>query len=304
MKTRLAFVFSLSLLLSLPSRAQDSANLPAIPRSDRIQNIIPEEMWKRVTQCVVPVFPQLVAAAHITGTVDIGLGISPTGDVGNYRVLRSDHPLLIQPALDAIRQWKFRPNVVQGEVTWSRIRALAHFNADGMTAIELEHARLADNFGDPGTPATTSAGSANSTSVAVPRPESAPACNVNASVETSPAAAPSRPGDNPDNPQNGNNVTGAKQVRVSQQISQALLLHKVEPIYPDDARRNHIQGTVVLHAVIDRNGRISNLKAISGPKELTAAAIGAVEQWRYRPYLLQGEPVEVQTEITVNFQLQ
>src|SRR5215469_3168897 len=90
-----------------PSGAQDSTKPPVIPQSGRIQNIVPEEMWKRLTQCVFPIFPQLVETAHITGTVDIGLGISPAGDVGNYRVLRSDHPLLIQPALDAIRQWKF-----------------------------------------------------------------------------------------------------------------------------------------------------------------------------------------------------
>jgi protein TonB len=115
-----------------------------------------------------------------------------------------------------------------------------------------------------------------------------------------PAAASSRPGDNP---QNGTNVAGTKQVQISQQVSQGLLLHRVQPIYPDVARRNHIQGTVVLQAVINKNGRISNLKAISGPQELTAAAIGAVEQWRYRPYLLQGEPIEVQTEIKVNFEL-
>jgi protein TonB len=82
-----------------------------------------------------------------------------------------------------------------------------------------------------------------------------------------------------------------------------LLLYKVQPIYPDDAKQNHVQGTVVLNAVITKDGRISALHPMSGPKELTAAAVEAVQQWRYKPYMLQGEPVEVQTQITVNFQL-
>ena len=92
-------------------------------------------------------------------------------------------------------------------------------------------------------------------------------------------------------------------VHVSHEVSVGLLLHKVQPVYPPEARRAHIQGTVVLRAVISQEGRIADLQPISGPKELTPAAIGAVQQWRYRPYLLAGNPVEIVTEITVNFQL-
>jgi TonB family protein len=141
---------------------------PANTTPGRIQNIAPEEMWKRVTQCMLPKYPELAFDTHITGTVDIGLGISPDGAVDNARVLDGP-PLLVQSALDAIRQWKFRPNVAQGEVTWSRVRALVRFNADGTTAVALAPAILADNFGDPGTP--------RSTVVApFPRPESSPVC--------------------------------------------------------------------------------------------------------------------------------
>jgi TonB family protein len=103
-------------------------------------------------------------------------------------------------------------------------------------------------------------------------------------------------------PQNGHG-DDAKEVRVSQDVAQGLLLHRVQPVYPDDARQNRIQGTVLLRATIDKSGHISNLEPISGPNELTAAAIGAVEQWRYRPYMLQGSPVDVQTEISVKFEL-
>src|SRR5262249_36281452 len=71
-------------------------------QSTRIQNIAPDEMWKRVTQCALPTYPPPACLTHITGTVDLGLGISPSGDVSNVRVLRTDHPILAQSALDAI----------------------------------------------------------------------------------------------------------------------------------------------------------------------------------------------------------
>ena len=92
-------------------------------------------------------------------------------------------------------------------------------------------------------------------------------------------------------------------VRISQGMAQGLLIHKVQPIYPLAARNNHIQGTVVLNALIGRDGRISELERISGPPELTPAAAGAVQQWRYKPYLLDGKPVQVRTQITVIFTL-
>jgi TonB family protein len=81
------------------------------------------------------------------------------------------------------------------------------------------------------------------------------------------------------------------------------LLHSVQPVYPEFARQAGIQGSVRLQAIIDQKGRVTSLKLISGPPPLVQSAIGAVQQWRYRPYLLNGEPVEVQTIITVNFQL-
>lgn len=81
------------------------------------------------------------------------------------------------------------------------------------------------------------------------------------------------------------------------------VLTRVNPVYPPDARAAHIQGTVVLHAIIDRDGTISSLEAVSGPPELTEASLTAVRQWTYKPYELNGEPVEVQTTITVNFNL-
>jgi periplasmic protein TonB len=98
-------------------------------------------------------------------------------------------------------------------------------------------------------------------------------------------------------------VATPQRVRVSAGVSQGLLVHKVSPTYPALARQARIQGSVVLQAVIGKDGSIQNLRAISGHPMLTPSAIDAVKQWRYKPYYLNGEPVEVDTQITVNFTL-
>jgi periplasmic protein TonB len=84
-------------------------------------------------------------------------------------------------------------------------------------------------------------------------------------------------------------------------MSEGDLVHKVLPTYPPMARAARIQGPVVLQAVISKQGMIENLRVLSGHPMLVPAAIEAVRQWRYRPYILNNEPVEVETQITVNF---
>jgi TonB family protein len=81
------------------------------------------------------------------------------------------------------------------------------------------------------------------------------------------------------------------------------ILNKVQPIYPADARASHISGSVVLHAIIGKDGHVAKLEAISGPEELRGAAMDAVNQWTYKPYLLNGEPTEVDTTIVINFNI-
>lgn len=78
-------------------------------------------------------------------------------------------------------------------------------------------------------------------------------------------------------------------------------MYKPQPMYPPMARAARIQGAVVLRAIISKAGMIENLEALSGHPLLIPAAIEAVKQWRYRPYVLNGEPVEVETRVTVNF---
>ncbi len=94
-----------------------------------------------------------------------------------------------------------------------------------------------------------------------------------------------------------------QRVRISQGVTKGLLIHKEEPVYPTLARSARVQGEVVLSAVIDVNGQIQNLSLVSGHPMLVPNAIAAVKQWRYKPYLLNGQPVEVETTITVIFTL-
>ncbi len=86
-------------------------------------------------------------------------------------------------------------------------------------------------------------------------------------------------------------------------MSEGSLAYKVVPTYPPLAKSARIQGQVLLQAVISKQGVIENLRALSGPPMLVEAAVEAVRQWRYRPYILNGEPIEVETQITVNFSL-
>ena len=92
-------------------------------------------------------------------------------------------------------------------------------------------------------------------------------------------------------------------LNISQGVSQGLLIKKVQPLYPQNALAMHVEGSVELMATITKTGSISTVKVLKGESLLTRAATDAVRQWKYRPYQLNGEPVEIQTQITINFKL-
>src|SRR5216683_680702 len=94
-----------------------------------------------------------------------------------------------------------------------------------------------------------------------------------------------------------------QRIRQGGSVQAALLVNKVTPVYPPLARQTRISGTVRLHAIISKSGSIQSLEVISGHPLLVRAAMDAVQQWRYKPTLLNGEPVEVDTTIDVIFSL-
>lgn len=113
------------------------------------------------------------------------------------------------------------------------------------------------------------------------------------SASSSPAAAPtlSKP------------VPAVQRRRISQGVTQGLLIFRIEPTYPPLAQQARIQGVVVMTAFIDKGGNVQRLQVVSGHPLLAHAAIEAVKQWRYKPFVLNGQPLEVETTVTVNFHL-
>jgi protein TonB len=94
-----------------------------------------------------------------------------------------------------------------------------------------------------------------------------------------------------------------RRIIISPGVSQGLLVKSVAPEYPEVARNSHVSGLVVLQATIGKDGKLANLKVVSGPALLQQAAMDSVKQWVYRPYMLNGAPVEVETTINVVFNL-
>lgn len=105
--------------------------------------------------------------------------------------------------------------------------------------------------------------------------------SVVASAQTSSADAPRSP------------------VRVPGGVIAGQILTKVQPVYPQEAKDAHVSGAVVMRAIIGKDGTIKDLQVMSGPELLRQCSLDAVKQWTYKPYLLNGEPVEVETIITV-----
>lgn len=114
----------------------------------------------------------------------------------------------------------------------------------------------------------------------------------------------------PDNPFNGRGTqpivrqAAPATQHVSSGVMQGMLINKVVPVYPAVAQAIRASGTVILQATISRTGAIENLRVIEGPPLLRQAAVDAVKQWRYRPYMLNGQPVEVETTVNVQFTLE
>jgi periplasmic protein TonB len=92
-------------------------------------------------------------------------------------------------------------------------------------------------------------------------------------------------------------------VRIGGNVEQASILRQTPPLYPAIAKTAHVQGTVVLHAIIGKDGSVTSLEYVSGPQLLMKAAMDAVGTWRYKPLMLNGEATEVETEISVVFTL-
>ncbi len=95
----------------------------------------------------------------------------------------------------------------------------------------------------------------------------------------------------------------AKLLQISREVAASRLIHRVQPQYPSEARELRVQGPVVLHAFINKQGAVQELKVVSGDPRLADASVEAVKQWRFQPYLVNGRLVDVETDITLNYRL-
>ncbi|HEX9200042.1 MAG TPA: TonB family protein [Acidobacteriaceae bacterium] len=118
-----------------------------------------------------------------------------------------------------------------------------------------------------------------------------------------PAGAGSAPPEGTPPPVGASAGNVARPVRVSPGVAAGMAISQPPPVYPADAKAARVQGVVVLHAIISKEGTIEDVNVISGPPTLVMSAVDAVRQWKYKPYLLNGEPTEVETTINVNYTL-
>jgi len=190
--------------------------------------------------------------------------------------------LQISPPASFTPQPPSAAQAVHGRRTTSVVSILRPQQIVAPSSIPLHTLPVNDASSDPSAPdwpiATTGTGTGNPSGVVVP-----------GGIGNVPVVIPARP-------------APLKPLLVSH-LAEADLLHKVQPIYPPLARQARIQGSVELRAIISKAGAIENLVVVRGHPMLAPAAIEAVRQWRYRPYLLNSKPIEVETDITVNFLL-
>lgn len=230
------------------------------------QRVPPDAAQTLLVNRVAPVYPPLARQARIQGTVILDVIITKTGEISDVKLV-SGHPMLAPAAIEAVRQWRYRPYEKDGEPV------------DVKTTVQVNF-KLA---GDPPVQGVVGDGPGG-----LP-----PGATGSVSRDVDPVSVCEDAGDN----------SLPKRVRVSQGVMQGLLISKQPPIYPEEARTSHIEGTVLVAMEISRDGKVCRILLISGHPLLAPAAINAVKQWKYRPYILNGQPIEVETQAQVNFTL-
>lgn len=218
-------------------------------------------MQSFVSKKVSPDYPPLARQARIQGTVILQVEINKSGHVESVQLF-SGHPMLAQAAIDAVKQWEYKPYLLNGEPVGVETHVKINFT-------------LPEKLPSEG--------------IVGDRPGGIPE-GVQGDIVSNIPADPVHPA-----------VPG--RVRVSRDVMAGLLVAKVSPEYPPDAKNARIQGTVAMRVVIDKEGNVLKAQLISGHPLLAPAALDAVKQWTYKPYLLNGEPVEIETQVIVNFTL-
>jgi TonB family protein len=248
-----------------PSQDQTSppaAQGNALPQRIRVSQGVSSRL---IAKKVPPQYPHEAREQHIQGQVVLKAQISKEGDVIQLELV-SGHPMLVPAAIEAVKQWKYKPFLLNGQPLVMETQVTVNFTL----------APPEDSSTDP---------------------------NPSGVVGNVPGGTPCGQTGAADGAVLARNADGPQRVRLSGDVAQGLIATKIQPEYPELARTARIQGTVCLKAVISKEGDVAEIHLISGHPTLAQAAIDAVKQWKYKPYLLDGRPVEVETQVTVNFTL-
>jgi TonB family protein len=220
-----------------------------------------------------PVYPGEALRARVQGAVILTVTINEEGLV-HEAVVISGHPVLAQAAVEAVKQWQYSPTLLNGEPVpvIATVTVIFKLENDGGKVVQM------DESGDAESQARGAAGDA-----AIMRPPG-PMAGQYANPDVK---APQRTA-----------------FRVNGDVQESKLIHQVNPIYPEEAKRERLEGTVQLEVTINEEGFVSGIIAAPGNYEvLENAAIAAVKQWQYSPTILNGEAIPVAAPVTVMFQL-
>ena len=198
--------------------------------------VTPDVLAKNLVHKVKPIYPPEPKQLGLQGEVLLEVNISAAGEVESIRVSKG-HPLLVLPALDAVKQWKYKPYLVNG--------------------------------------------------AAMPVMSTV---SVNFSLTDSAVG----PGDKKESPL----------IRLNSDAMAANVIHRVEPIYPPEAKEKGVEGEVVFEVTINEQGEVSDVQVLSANAMLVSAAYEAVRQWRYTPVLLNGDPIMAKATVTIRFTLE
>jgi len=268
----LALLASAALWPQADSQTQtNDASHPYKPATLNRFRVSPGQMEANLIHKIMPVYPLKATENRIQGQVQLRVIVDKQGQVIDVKTV-SGNPYLVAAATDAVQQWRYKPYLLKGKPVEAETTVMVNFNLAPAPA----------SSSSPAAPSSTTA----------PSPGASPASAAN-------------PGSGSDSspPPPGYPKVVMNRVRISAGVAESYLIHKVVPEYPEQARQSGIQGSVVLHAIIDKAGYIIELHPVSGNPMLVPAALDAVKQWRYSPYILNGDPVEMETTVSVDFYL-
>jgi TonB family protein len=254
-----------------PSATQADQRAPAASDSKPVQIKVGGEVEQAVLiHMVQPVYPKEAKDAGISGTVVVKGVITKDGSLKQVEYVSGPGELK-QAAIEAVTQWEYKPTTLSGNPV------------DVETTISLVFALKKTDEGEPLSASPGTPGDPNAAAASQPGTFDA----LNAKGPQPPPPLHNFPA----------------RIRVGGAVQARSLVHQVLPRYPQDAKHEHISGIVVLHVIIARDGSVLTAEVVSGPDALARSAADAVKQWRYKPTLLNGQPVEVDTTVQVVFSI-